>query len=251
MGGPNCGIPWPETILEGIGPDSIRGKACGAEASPFHSPQGYTVAFDKFQNVSIAVNREHAEMFTRNAWEWSAVPEASPQYPVLVYAASELTGLPVRARPCIGNIGTIPSRMMPDSHNAGDFGSFLIGSRHEWHLTQEELDNIQTDAHLDCRDAREGAVLIAPVKVAGAGIYMGDAHSITGRGEIADPILLPNPDDLPKVVRPFTDERQAFRALGQEIGIDPELNVAPLQFIGTGKDLNQATRLNPKYAKPS
>lgn len=262
---PGCGKAWPETVLEGIGQDSIRCKECGAEASPFHFSQGYTVAFDKAGDVSIAVNREQAERFARNAWEWSQVPKTSRQYPILVYAASELAGLPVRTRPCIGNIGTIPSRMIPDSHNAGDFGSFLVGAHHEWQLTQEELDDVRTDAHLDCRDVREGAVFIAPVKVEGAGIYMGDAHSIMGRGEIAGhsiditaditvrvtlikglsiegPILLPNPSDLPEIVRPFaSEEREAFQALGREIGVDPELNVAPLQFIGTGKDLNQAT----------
>ncbi|POB09870.1 acetamidase/formamidase family protein [Sulfobacillus sp. hq2] len=262
---PHCGTPWPQSRVVGIGEGSIRCAHCGAEASPFHFGQGYTVAFDKARQVSMAVDQNHAESYAHDAKHLAALPESSQQYPILLYAAHALTGLPVRVEPCIGNIGTIPSRTLPDSHNAGDFGYFLVGAHHEWHVSEEELDEARTDAHLDCRDVREGAVLIVPVKVDGAGVYLGDAHSIMGRGEIAGhsiditaditvrvevikglsllgPLLLPNIEDLPRIARPFSEaERRQFSELGHTLGIIPALDVLPVQFIGTGKNLNVAT----------
>ena len=41
-----CGAEWPETRVEGIGPESIRCTACGADATPFTFAHGYTIAFD-------------------------------------------------------------------------------------------------------------------------------------------------------------------------------------------------------------
>ncbi|GMG97777.1 acetamidase/formamidase family protein [Tepidimicrobium xylanilyticum] len=67
---------------------------------------------------------------------------------------------------------------MPDSHNAGDFGSFLIGTPHKYALTEEELKKRKTDGHMDINKVREGAVLIVPVKVKGGGVYVGDAHAM-------------------------------------------------------------------------
>lgn len=262
---PHCGTLWPQSELRGIGEGSIRCRHCGSEASPFHFGQGYTVAFDKDHHLSMAVGQDRAEDYAHDARAMAELPESSQQYSILVYAAHALAGLPVRVEPCIGNIGTIPSRTLPDSHNAGDFGSFLIGTHHKWRVTEEELDAARTDAHLDCRDVRPGAVLIAPVKVDGAGVYMGDAHSIMGRGEIAGhsiditadiavrvevikgldidgPLLLPNAEDLPRMVRPFSpEERKQFAELSQDLGVVPELDMLPVQFIGTGKDLNTAT----------
>jgi len=43
----------------------------------------------------------------------------------------------------------------------------------------------RTDAHMDSDEVREGAILIVPVKVPGAGIYIGDVHAMQGDGEIA------------------------------------------------------------------
>jgi len=73
---------------------------------------------------------------------------------------------------------------MPDSHNAGDFGQFLLGAPHEYGITKEQLEN-RTDGHLDIDSVREGAILICPVKVPGGGVYVGDAHAMQGDGEIA------------------------------------------------------------------
>jgi len=261
---PGCGRPWPETRIEGIGETAIRCIHCGTEASPFHFQQGYTVVFDAERQVAVAVNQENAERFARQAKEWAALPDHSEQYPILLFAAHELAGLPVRVRPCIGNIGTIPAKTIPDSHNAGDFGAFLVDAPHEYALTANELGTVRTDAHLDCTDVRPGAVLICPVKVPGGGIYMGDAHSIMGRGELAvhsiditaditvraevlkrvtvpGPVLLPNVEDLPDIAKPHTlEERQAFQRLAEQYGLRTDTEMGPVQFIGTGKDLNAA-----------
>ncbi|AEJ40214.1 acetamidase/formamidase [Sulfobacillus acidophilus TPY] len=93
---------------------------------------------------------------------------------------------------------------------------------------------------------------------------MGDAHSIMGRGELAvhsiditaditvraellkgvtvpGPILLPNAEDLPAIAKPHTpDERQAFQRLAEQYGLRTDTEMGPVQFIGTGKDLNAA-----------
>ncbi|MEW6232734.1 MAG: acetamidase/formamidase family protein [Chloroflexota bacterium] len=66
---------------------------------------------------------------------------------------------------------------MPDSHNAGDFGQFLINAPHEYGITKEKLE-YRTDGHLDIDSVRAGAVLVCPVKVKGGGVYVGDMHAM-------------------------------------------------------------------------
>ncbi len=131
---------------------------------------------------------------------------------------------------------------MPDSHNAGDFGSFLLNAPHAYSLTEEELIANKTDGHLDVNTVREGAVLICPVKVPGGGIYLGDMHAFQGDGEIAGhtadvagtatlevhvikglrldgPILFPVAEDLPYLARPLTSsEKHAVKALAARHG---------------------------------
>ena len=85
----------------------------------------------------------------------------------------------------MGQLGTTPSKTMPDSHNAGDFGSFLIGAPHAYSLSAEELAEHRTDRHMDIDAVRAGAVVICPVKLPGGGVYMGDMHALQGDGEIA------------------------------------------------------------------
>jgi len=62
----------------------------------------------------------------------------------------------------------------PGGENAGfpqrgDFGSFLIGAPHEYALTAEQLE-LRTDGHMDIDAVRPGALLLAPVKIPGAGL---------------------------------------------------------------------------------
>ena len=85
----------------------------------------------------------------------------------------------------MGQLGTSPSTTMPDSHNAGDFGSFLVGAPHRYALDAQELQRHKTDGHLDIDAVRAGAILVCPVKLDGAGIYLGDMHALQGDGEIA------------------------------------------------------------------
>jgi formamidase len=88
-------------------------------------------------------------------------------------------------RPFQGQLGTTPLIAMPDSHNAGDFGAFLVGAPHIYSLTPEQLLEHKTDGHMDIDAVRAGAVLVCPAKVKGAGVYMGDMHASQGDGEIA------------------------------------------------------------------
>jgi acetamidase/formamidase len=262
---PGCGTLWPETRLEGTGEDAVRCVKCGAECSPFGFEEGYTIVFDDERVVGVTVDANAAHDLAVNAREAAALPEGSEQYPILIYEPHTIPGTLARLRSFIGNIGTVPSRDMPDSHNAGDFGSFLIGAGHDYALTEDELVAHRTDGHLDCDAVRAGSVFIVPVKVDGGGIYIGDCHANEGDGELglhtlditADvevqvdlikelnlpgPILLPVAEDLPWIARPFTSEEiQRGQALADSYGVKLAADVAPVQFIGTGASLNEAT----------
>lgn len=261
---PGCGTLWPASRLEGTGEGAVRCAKCGAECSPFGFEEGYTIAFDKDRVIGLTVDEKRAHDFALRAREIAALPETSEQYPILVYEPHTIPGTLARLRSFIGNIGTIPSKDMPDSHNAGDFGSFLIGAKHRFAMTEQELREHRTDGHLDCDSVRAGAVLLVPVKVDGGGIYIGDSHANQGDGELAlhttditanvrvrvnvlkgvkleGPILLPVVEDLPWIARPFSkEELERGSALGKRYGVQVQGPVAPLQFIGTGPTINEA-----------
>ena len=84
----------------------------------------------------------------------------------------------------MGQLGTMPAIDLPDSHNAGDFGAFLLGAPHRHAVTAEQLA-ARTDGHLDIDAVRAGAILVCPVKLPGGGVYLGDMHAMQGDGEIA------------------------------------------------------------------
>ncbi|PZN04587.1 MAG: acetamidase [Bacillota bacterium] len=261
---PQCGTMYPPTRLEGIGPESVRCANCGADATPFTFTNGYTIVFDATRRVGVTVHREAAEAIARDAARYAALPARSTQNPILRFAPHDLVGVVARLRPFLGQLGTVPAIRMPDSHNAGDFGAFLIGKQHEFALTPEQLA-LRTDGHMDCDAVRAGAIVIAPVKVPGAGVYLGDMHALQGDGEIAGhtcdvsgtvtlqvevikglnidgPILFPVPEDLPYLARPFTEEELArARALAEQWGLRELERTAPISVIGTGPDLNAAT----------
>src|SRR3954453_11860844 len=48
-----CGTEDEPTAVEGIGPDSVRRANCGAPASPFAFPNGYTIAFDEVRRLGV------------------------------------------------------------------------------------------------------------------------------------------------------------------------------------------------------
>ena len=130
-------------------------------------------------------------------------------------------------RPFLGQLGTSPSTTIPDSHNAGDFGSFLVGAPHRFALDAQELQKHKTDGHLDVDAVRAGSMLVCPVKIPGGGVYLGDMHAMQGDGEIAGhtadvagtvtlqvevikglgidgPVLFPLAEDLPFLAKPLT-----------------------------------------------
>jgi len=259
---PKCNTKSPETYVDGMGWQAIKCRNCKVSACPFKMPHGYTMAFNGEGSLGLTVGRTAAEMMAKDARKYSALPAASEQHSILVFAKHDIPGLVTRMRPMIGNIGTTPPIVMPDSHNAGDFGQFLVGAPHEYGLTQEELE-MRTDGHMDIDSVREGAVLICPVKIDGAGIYVGDMHAMQGDGEIAvhatdvsgevtiqvsvikgltidGPILLPPEEDLPLLAKPLTaKELEKGREMAKQYGVGLE-KVAPIQVVGTGADLSAA-----------
>ena len=263
---PGCGTTWPETVVEGTGEGSIRCAECGENASSFGFEYGYTVAFDDDRTVGVTVGREGADELADHAEEAMALPENSRQHPILLYGPDEMSGTLGRLRPFVGNIGTTPAREFPDSHNAGDFGQFLIGASHDWGLPDEEALGARTDGHMDSNDVRAGATLVCPVRVEGAGLYVGDLHANQGDGELSlhttdvsgrtelevavikdlelgGPLLLPNEADLPHVAKPYTDaEREAGEAVADEYSVDELAAAAPVQFVGSGATVNDATQ---------
>ena len=262
---PGCGAEWPDTRVEGIGPESIHCTACGADATPFTFAHGYTIAFDPTHSVGLTVGRDAAEKIAGDAARMAALPDNSVQHPILLFAPHDLVATVARLRPFLGQLGTTPSTTMPDSHNAGDFGSFLIGAPHAYALTADELQRHKTDGHMDIDAVRAGAILVCPVKVDGGGVYLGDMHAMQGDGEIAGhtcdvsgtvtlevevikgleidgPVLFPVLEDLPYLARPLTAmEAAKALALGRSHGVTELERTQPISVVGAGADLNVAT----------
>jgi formamidase len=262
---PGCGTEWPETRLEGIGETAVRCASCGADCSPFSFTNGYTIAFDERRRIGLTLPRAQAEELAHDAARAAALPEHSVQNPILTFAPHDIVALATRLRPFLGQLGTSPSATIPDSHNAGDFGAFLVGAPHRYAMDAQDLQRHKTDGHLDIDAVRAGAVLVCPVKVPGAGVYLGDMHALQGDGEIAGhtadvagtvtlqvelikglgidgPVLFPVPDDLPYLARPLSPaEREQALALARRHGMSALEESLPISVIGTGPDLNSAT----------
>lgn len=263
----SCGTVSPASHIEGIGDDAVHCDNCGAEVNAFKFSNGYVIVLDEANQVSLTVDQEVANRLAESPKLHALIPDNSEQHSILSLARSDISGLAAHMQPFLGNIGTTPSRDLPDSHNAGDFGSFLVDAPHKYAMSQEELNKHKTDGHMDTNSVREGAILICPVKVPGAGVYMGDMHAQQGNGEIAGhatdvsgevalevsvikkleldgPILLQRLDDLPPMARPMNAEQlKAVQALAKKYGQKHiEVN-APLTFIGSGRTLNEATHV--------
>jgi formamidase len=260
---PKCNIMSPETRLEGIGQDAVRCANCGDPVTPFQFEHGYTVVFDEARTIGLTLDKDAAERIARDSRAYAKLPECSAQYSILLFAPHDLVGTVARTRPFLEQLGTMPGVRMPDSHNAGDFGSFLIGAPHEYALTPDQLE-LRTDGHMDIDAVRPGTIIVAPVKVAGAGVYMGDMHALQGDGEIAGhtmdvsgtvtlqvevlkgrellgPVLFPLPEDLPFLARPFTaGEKAKAVTLAKQWGITEIEESGPISIVGTGPDLNSA-----------
>jgi formamidase len=267
-----CGTEWPETRIEGIGQEAIRCVNCGADATPFTFTNGYTIVFDDQHTVGVTVGRDAAEAIARDADRYAALPNGSVQNPILTFAPHDIVAMATRMRPFMGQLGTSPSATVPDSHNAGDFGSFLVGAPHRYAMSAADMQEAVTDGHMDIDSVRAGAILLCPVKVPGGGIYMGDMHALQGDGEIAGhtsdvsgtvtlevevikglglegPVLFPVAEDLPFLAKPLTAAEKA-RALevGRRHGVTELEEDAPISVVGTGPDLNSATENGLKRA---
>ncbi|PAV30828.1 acetamidase [Virgibacillus profundi] len=261
---PECGTLNPETVIDGIGQEAIRCINCHADITPFTFTNAYTMAFNQNKTVGISLNKDAAEKVARDGKKYMNTPENSIQNPVVTFAPHDLVGAIARVRPFLGQLGTTPARPLPDSHNAGDFGQFLIDAPHDYGLTKEQLED-RTDGHMDINRVRDGAILICPVKVPGGGVYLGDMHAMQGDGEIAGhttdvsgivnlqvnvlkdvklegPVLLPVVEDLPHLAKPFSEEeKQQAIQLSKQWGIQELEDSYPISFVGTGADLNEAT----------
>jgi acetamidase/formamidase len=259
-----CGAEDEATVVEGIGPDAVRCAECGAPAAPFAFTNGYTMAFDEARRLGVTVTGAQAEDFARDAERVAALPENSVQNPILLFAPSDLVGVVARMRPFMGQLGTMPAVDLPDSHNAGDFGAFLVGAPHSRAVTAEQLATARTDGHMDIDAVRAGAILVCPVKIPGGGVYLGDMHAMQGDGEIAGhtadvsgtvtldvsllkgleldgPILFPLEEDLPFLARPLSpQERASAEQLAQRYGGGAPERSLPVSFVGSGPDLNSA-----------
>jgi acetamidase/formamidase len=259
---PSCGAQYPKTHVEGFGPDAIRCDVCGKNGSSFAFTSGYTVAFDDDRKLGVTLNDEAVAKAAANPYDFMRIPDNSIQNPVVALAPSDLPDMVLLARPFMGQLGTVPGITLPDSHNAGDFGSFLIGAAHKYGIKKEDLEHA-TDGHMDINRVRAGAVLIAPVKVSGGGIYAGDMHAMQGDGEIAmhtcdvsgivtlqvkvikglkleGPLLFPVEEDLPHLARFLTQaEKNTAKRLSAHWKVQLEESV-PLSFVGTGENLNAA-----------
>lgn len=268
---PDCKKTNPETVVKGIGPTSIRCAVCGGDVTPFVIRHGYTVAFDESRSLGVTLDRSESERIAHDAANYAALPKSSAQHSILTFAPHDLVGVAVRTRAFLGQLGTVPAVCMPDSHNAGDFGCFLIDAPHEFALTAAELEQ-RTDGHMDIAAVRAGATILCPVKVAGGGVYLGDMHALQGDGEIAGhtcdvagivklrvqvikhisidgPILLPLVEDLPYLALPLSEqEQERALALAKSYGLQTIEESAPISVIGTGGNLNVATEIGLQRA---
>lgn len=259
---PGCGKEWPEALLDGIGLESIKCSKCRASVSPFSMIHGYTMLFDVNRTIGLTLNRKITEIIAKEASLWAATPRNSKQFSVLIANKSDLQGIGTKLIPFMGQLGTTPRVDIPDSHNAGDLGHFLVDAPHPYSIEKEQL-RFLTDGHMDIDTVREGSILLCPVKIEGGGLYAGDMHAQQGDGEIAGhttdvsgeltvevniiknlnlegPLLLPRAEDLPPLARYLSeDEHRLTEDLARRLDIELEHN-APIQIVGTGENLNRA-----------
>ena len=258
-----CGAEDEATVVEGIGPDCVRCAACGAPASPFAFTNGYTMAFDEARQLGITVGRAQAEAFAHDAAHVAALPASSVQNPIVLFAPSDLVGVVARMRPFMGQLGTMPAVDLPDSHNAGDFGAFLLGAPHSRAVTAEQLAAAHRrpprhrrrprrgDPRLPGQAARRRRVPRRHARDAGRRrdrrphhrrVRDGHAAGVGGQGP-GDRRPDPVPGRRgPPVPRPPADRAGARggRGAGRAPRRRPRRGRLPVSFVGTGPDLNSA-----------
>jgi formamidase len=261
---PGCGKLHPTTKIEGIGKEAVKCTTCQTSAAPLTIEHGYTAVFHERENIALTLNKDGARKVALDAEKMGRLPNESLQHPSPTFAASDLSGVLARIRPFIGELGTVPSKAMPASYNARDAERKLLEAQHEFYLTKEDLTEHCTDGHLQVNTLRQGSIILCPVKVDGAGVYLGDIRMMQGAGNparqtvsvagivqlrvsvakklnLCGPVILPNCEDLPHLAQPFTrDERKAGRDLAEDFGVKQIEEAFPLTIIGTGANLNDA-----------
>ena len=138
----------------------------------------YTMILDDAKKFGIMVNEKVSKEITNATYEYSELPKNSKQVPILIFGKADIIGLASRVRPFMGQLGTVPAVNIPDSHNAGDFGYFLIDAPRKYTITKEQYERDLTDGHLDIDSVRASAIVIVSIKVKGAGVYTGDAYAM-------------------------------------------------------------------------
>jgi len=261
---PNCQMVNPPTKLVGVGAEAIRCANCDTPCITFQVTNGYTLLFDEDRTIGVTVPKSVTDEIAEQAYDYAAVPRSGLSYPVTLLSLADMNpGIIARVRPMIGNMGTTPAVDMPTSHNAGDLSCFLVGAPHSCAISKEDEVN-RSDAHMDIDNVREGAIVIAPVKVPGGGVIVGDVHAMQGDGEIAGhttdvsaevtlevelikglnldgPVLLPNKEDLPFLAKEYTEEQIARAdSIGSKFGFAIQKNLLPIQMVGSGPNINEA-----------
>ncbi|MEH7342558.1 acetamidase/formamidase family protein [Bacillus sp. JJ1532] len=257
---PNCKTKNPNTYVSGIGEESIRCSVCDETVLPQKIGNGYTLIFNDEKTIGISVPKQTAENIANNISDDQPLPKNSKQHHVNILAKSDIQNLITRVHLMIGNIGLIPNKNIPSSRNAGDTLASLTRLPEFYDVDKTDL----TDAHMDINTVTEKSIIIAPVKVKGGGLYIGDVHSVQGNGELAGhtadvtacvtveihliknlpldgPIIIPTAQNLNPIFQPISvDEYKKSEELAKEYGFALSEKSYPVQFVGSGNTLNEA-----------
>lgn len=260
---PECQELNPKTYLQGVGPNAVRCSKCGAPIHACEMTEGYSVIFDNERRLGLTVGEQGADAIATNPSESIALPARSTQYSANVLANSDLPGVVVRVDAMVGNIGTMPGCRIPSCQNSGDIAHRLVDDEHPLRISESDL-LLVTDSHLDDNAIVQGVSIVAPVRVPGAGVYLGDVHAMQSDGEVAGhttdvtaevvvrvellkginlpgPLLLIPEDQLPEMIRPLaSDERQSARAMADGFEQSVEIDALPLIAVGAAPDLRNS-----------
>ena len=185
---PGCGAEWPRDARRGHRPDGgpLRGLRRRRDAVHVHQRLHDRVRRARAGRRHRRPRERGRAVRPRRRARRRAARQLGPEPDPRVRPARPRR----RSRRACGRSSASSARRrpstMPDSHNAGDFGAFLIGAPHRYaHHAPRSSQRHKTDGHMDIDAVRAGAILVCPVKVAGGGVYLGDMHALQGDGEIA------------------------------------------------------------------
>ncbi|MDY3868623.1 MAG: acetamidase/formamidase family protein [Pyramidobacter sp.] len=257
---PYCHISNPETELRGTGEASVCCKKCGKPILPQTFDNGYTVVCGNENGLAVAADEETAGRIAQDTLDGKLyLPEGAKQHLATILGRADFSWLVIRSRPMIGNIGCSPSGRIPASKNAGDYYRSLSKTDLYEPVSKDQI----TDAHMDIKSVGEGCIVISPVLVPGAGVYVGDVHLTQGDGEIAGhtldisarvtvsvtliknmnikgPILIPVVSELDSRFAPFSGEEYAkANELLAPYGKTLKVRSYPVQFVGSGTNMNE------------